>query len=177
MTRNRIVAVALAALAVIGIGVSASSTSSTQAAWTDEVYVTATATAGSWHAAGENSCTAVDANGADVPCSVSRVSYSSWGGNDSTRDYWVEFNVPPGTAWVTFTADLSTGVPREGSPAQGAWVWANATIRADGAQFIPTDDWTSADLPVVAGRSRWQWASNVFFVVDRDGFAGETLIG
>lgn len=176
MRRSRIVALTLAAAAVIGIGISAGAASQTQAAWTDQVHVTATTTAGNWMPV--NACTAYDDNGRQIACRISSITYQLWDpSSDGTRHYWVNFDFAGSTARrVTFTADLSTAVRADGQPTGPQWNWERATIRAAGAQFTPSTGWTCADLPEVSGTAL-EWARNAYFVVDRDGSATGTLCG
>jgi len=182
MTRNRIVAVALAALAVIGIGVSASSTSSTQAAWTDEVYVTATATAGSWHAAGENSCTWWSDSGQEIEgCTIQKfVLKTSWGAPGQQR-VQIDLVTSAPTAlpegvnsfYVSFEVDLTSA---EGAPSTDDFNWDGAVLEQL-TSANPSYGWECTRLPILSGVGSGAWQREFSITVAESGASMPRICG
>ncbi|WP_460795000.1 hypothetical protein [Microbacterium sp. GXF0217] len=142
----------------------------TSAAWSDQVNVTATATAGTWQTPTTGStCIAYGQNGAALAgCKVSRIDYFGWGpSGNQTRNYYLSFATPLGTRSVSFDVDL-TGATGNG----GSWSWERAGVLA-GAQFSARDGWNCGQLPRVRGTGAdWQTTTVFFQVVEKRNSAG-----
>lgn len=159
-----VVAGLLAITAPIGILAVTTGAEQTRAAWTDRVVVAAPVTAGTWA-----SCTAEGQDGRSWPCTITRIEHDSWGtpGN-RTRGYTIAFSAPPNgqsAKWITFTADLSTSVLRNG--AADGFSWAGARIVQNG-QVDPATGWSCADLPILTARTR-EWQTQTIYLQVREG--------
>ncbi|GAA3901547.1 hypothetical protein [Microbacterium invictum] len=170
MTRGRFVAFGLAVLAVVGIAAGTGATSSTQAAWTDRVYVTATATSGTW-AAAKGTCTAWGQGGVKLSsCEVAGIRVEGWNdGAKVIRNYYITFATPSQAEYVDFTVDLTAAT---GSTPPMSW--SNAGVRT-GAQFTPAGGWTCASLPTVKGRTT-QWNTGIMYFVVVSDKTGESVV-
>lgn len=173
MNGRRLLAVCMAALAVIGVGIGAAAVSSTQAAWTDQVHVTATATAGTWSAVGENTCTWWDKDGNAIEgCEITTFTINnSWAG--FLQFYLVTSSPANGTQYhVTFEVDLSTAA---GAPAPESFDWDGAVI-TQLTSGVPADDWACTELPVLRGVGG-TWQENFSITVAENGASGSNICG
>lgn len=119
-----LVALFLAAVVALPAGVAP-----TSAAWTDDVRVRATATAGTWSVPGASTCVVRNANGsvdASKPCTVTWASASFWGSaGRGEGNALAEFSAPSiaNNQYVAFDLTL----PSTGAPAW--WSWSSAAVR------------------------------------------------
>lgn len=159
-----VIAGLLAITASIGILAVAAGAEQTRSAWTDRVVVASPVTAGTWA-----NCTAEGQDGSSWPCTITRIEHDSWGTpGDRTRGYTITFSAPPSgqnAKWITFTADLSTSVPRNG--AADGFSWAGARI-VQNDHIDPAAGWTCADLPLLTARTR-EWQTQAIYLQVREG--------
>ncbi len=151
MIRSRIAALILAALAVVGIGVSAGAASQTQAAWTDQVHVSATATAGTW-STGHGTCTWRNAATGDEieGCTIVGLAYRHSWGNHGARyvQYDLVTSSGPGVAhYVTFELDLTTA---DGTPDPDSFDWKGSVL-TQLTSAAPSAGWSCTQLPILRG--------------------------
>lgn len=161
---SRLLGLLAAVTIVIGVGAAAASVAPTQSAWTDSTYISAAASAGTWQSPTSTSCSAWDQNGASVPCTVSKITFSSWQESNTkrVREYNLAFTAPNAKK-ITFSVDLTTGTRQSGAVESPAWSWKNASVGSD-AQFTGINGWTCASLPLVTGQAK-DWHSSVYFQV------------
>ena len=169
MKPARFVALALALLVGGSLGVAAADhgvVESTSAAWSDRAHVAATVTAGTWKTTTSSTCLAYGPNGQTLAgCTVLGTSrYDGWGEpGKQTRNYYLNFSLPPGTSTYSFDVDLTTVA------GTGSWSWKTAKVVRDGAQFTPRGGWTCAELPRVRGTGPSWYTQTIYFqVVESD---------
>lgn len=168
MKNKRFAALAIALLIGGGVGAAAADQGleHTSAAWTDQGQVAAAVTAGTWTTTTASTCVAYGDNRVQLAgCRLIDTSYYEvWGEpGKQIRNYYLNFDVPSGTRWVSFDVDLST-VQGNGS----SWSWTTSKVLS-GAQFTSRDGWTCAQLPRARGTGlEWQTHSIYFQVTEND---------
>ncbi|WP_033105000.1 hypothetical protein [Microbacterium profundi] len=168
MKNKRFVALAIALLIGGGLGAAAADQGleRTSASWTDQGQVAAAVTAGTWTTTTASTCVAYGDNREQLAgCRVVDTSYY-FGWVDSGkhfRNYYLNFDVPSGTRWVSFDVDLSTLQGNEST-----WSWTSSKVLS-GAQFTSRDGWNCSQLPRARGTGlEWQTHSIYFKVVEND---------
>ena len=123
----------------------------TSAAWSDDVRVRATVTAGTWAVPGAGTCTVRNANGtvdASKPCTVTSVSASFWGSGAGrgAGNALAELSAPGigNTQYVAFDVTL----PSTGAPAWWSWSRTTVTTVNNGATITSA----CSAMPRVTGR-------------------------